>query len=352
AGLAAVNANAARDTLDAGFGSLSAVTVGAIRAGVITDAAIADQAIDITEFAGAFDSTQAQDSWRRSLWRLDTAAVNAGFGALLKDTSAYQAKTYSTFDPALDSVFVRGGAVDSNRTEQGGSGDSSQIARWVWNTPSANHTGGGTFGDYLDSPVSGISGGSGAYSIQLVVLDTSIAQVVPQALVSVFNLDQSALLALRATDNAGIAEFNLDADSFTITVTDHGRIFPAFDTLIVTGPMTDTVRGYGFNPGAPGSPLLVRAYGIITDITGAPDTGAVVSVYLPGGVAQTSQTIVSPFTVSAVTDSIGFFYLDLIPSSQLIPDTLLYEFTVYRSSGAILRKRLVAPDSVSWRVTW
>lgn len=193
---------------------------------------------------------------------------------------------------------------------------------------------------------------SGAYSIQLVVLDTSIAQVAPQALVSVFNLDQSALLALKATDNSGVAAFNLDADSFTVTVTDQGRIFPAYDTVVVSGPLTDTIRGYAFSPGAPGSPLLVRAYGVITDITGAPDTGAVVSVYLPGGVAQTSQTIVSPFTVSAVTDSIGFFFLDLIPTSQLIPDTLLYEFTVYRSNGAILRKRLVAPDSVSWRVAW
>ncbi|MFQ5606485.1 MAG: hypothetical protein ACE5GA_00955 [Candidatus Zixiibacteriota bacterium] len=344
-GLAALAASAARDTLDAGFGSLSAVTVGSISAGAVTDAAIADQAIDIDEFAGTYAGGQFEagvftgplmsDSWKIALWGADTALVNVGFAKTIKD-----------------SALVRGGVVDSNRTEQGGSGDSASVARWVWNTPSGNHSNAATFGDYLDARVSLASAGRGAYSVTLVALDSSSSQMVPGATAAVFNVSQTSLLAIGATDNSGEASFNLDADSFVVTVTLRGHVFPAYDTLLISGAQTDTVFGYRFDPGAPPAPELVRAWGFVLDVAGAPDSGAVASAFLPAGVAQAGGAIVAPFAVSALTDSAGYFALDLIPNSLMLPDTTRYEFTIFHSNGTVLRKRLVAPDSASWRITW
>ncbi len=56
-----------------------------------------------------------------------------------------------------DSVFVKGGIIDTNNTDQG-INDSTSIARWVWNTPQSGHTNSGSFGKYVDTEISGVSG--------------------------------------------------------------------------------------------------------------------------------------------------------------------------------------------------
>ncbi len=251
-----------------------------------------------------------------------------------------------------DSVFVKGGVIDSNRTEMGGSGDSTSIARWVWNTPQSNHTSGSTFGKYLDTEVSGISGGAGAYSLTLVAFDSSLSQPVPQVGIAVRNMSQTALIAFGQTDSEGEASFNLDADSFVAVATGAGYLFGSYDTIVVSGTGVDTVWGDQFDPGAPASPSLCRVYGFLYDIMGEPEEGAAVSAHLPSGVAQIANGIVSPFSISTTTDSTGYFFLDLIPSDSLIPSGFKYEFTISRTDGTILRQRFTVPDSAQWRLTW
>ena len=251
-----------------------------------------------------------------------------------------------------DSVYVKGGAVDSNRTEQGGSGDSTLLARWVWNTPQTNHTASGTFGKYLDSEISGLSAGSGAYSYTIVAFDSSVSQVVPQTSVAVRNVAQTSLVASGATGSDGAVSLNLDADSFVVVATAPGYIFTAFDTIVVNSSGSDTVYGDQFDPGAPTSPELCRVYGYLYDINGAPETGASVTAHLPSGVVRFSGGIVSPFAVTTTSDTTGYFYLDLIPSDSLIPSGTKYELTISRTDGTILRQRLVVPDSSAWPLGW
>lgn len=296
AALAAVEAKASHDTLDAGFGSLAPVTVDSVAIDAITDTAIANLAIDIDEFRGTLAASQ-----------------------------------------------LEAGVMDSNA-----------LVNWIWNTPALNHTVTGTFGSHLDSKVSNVSsaGGSGAFSVTFVLYDSGAGQTLPGAAVSVRNISQSALLAVGSADNSGAVSFNLDADSFIVSAQLLGYIFPAFDTVIIVGPLTDTIVASAFDPGAPAMPNLVRAWGYLTDIAGVPDTNATVSAFLSGGVARASGTIVSPFSVSAKTDTTGYFFLDLLPNSALTPDSTTYEFTIVRSDGTILRKKLAAPDSTSWRLTW
>lgn len=361
-GIAAVHAKATHDTLDDGFATLSPVTVGAMQTDVITDASIANLAIDIDEFTGTLATVQFEGavmtgalldgSWKTGIWGLDTSLVSVGFGAMLKDVDKYKAQGFSTFDETTDSVFAKGGAVDSNRTEQGGGSDSTSISRWVWNTPSGNHTISGSFGDYLDTKISGVSGGSGAFSVSLIAYDSANAQVVPGARVTIHNIDQTATLALGATSTTGAATFNLDADSFLVVVTNHAYLFPAFDTIVVTGAQSDTSKGFPIDPGSPADPNLTRVYAYLRNISNAPDKGAIVRAYLPAGVTQTSGSIISPFALSATSDSLGYVFLDLIPNADLTPDTTKYEFTIYRTDGTILRKRLIVPDSVNWRLVW
>jgi len=251
-----------------------------------------------------------------------------------------------------DSVYVKGGAVDSNRTEMGGSGDSTSMARWVWNAPQINHTTSGSFGKYLDTEVSGISGGAGAYSFTVVTFDSSVSQTVPQAALAVRNVSQTSLIATGRTGNEGTAMFNLDADSFVVVATAPGYSFDAYDTIVVSGTGSDTIFGDQFDPGSPSAPQLCRVYGFLYDITGQPEEGASVTACLPSGVVQYVVVVVSPYSVSTTTDSSGYFYLDLIPSDSLIPPGTKYEFTISRTDGTILRQRLTVPDSTQWRLTW
>ncbi len=251
-----------------------------------------------------------------------------------------------------DSIFVLGGAVDSNRTEQGGGSDSVSIARWVWNTPQANHNQSATFGKYLDTEISGVSGGTGAYSVTLVVYDSSLDQTVPGAQVVVRNIEQTAQLAMGGSDSNGRISFNLDTDSFLVAASAPGYLFSPFDTLVVTGPIIDTVHGFPFDPGTPASPSLCRVWGYLYGLTGQPEFGVAVSLWLPGGVVTLNGTIISPVMVTTSTDSTGYFAVDVIPSDLLNPPDTKYEITITRTDGAILRQRLAVPDYGSWQLTW
>lgn len=234
----------------------------------------------------------------------------------------------------------------------GGGSDSTSIARWVWNTPQANHTGTGTFGKYLDAQVSGLGAGSGAYSCTLIYLDSTTEAVIPGVNVAVRNLDQSALLAVGQTDTEGKAEFNLNSASYVAIATATGYLFRPFDTIVIAGAGIDTLYGYRFDPGAPGSPWLCRVYGHLYTVSGVPEEGAVISAMLPSGVARSGNRVVSPFATTVSSDTGGYFAIDLIPSDSLAPSGSKYELSITRKDGTILRQRVRVPVQTSWRLDW
>ena len=198
----------------------------------------------------------------------------------------------------------------------------------------------------------GSGSGSGIYSCRLFAIDSSLDQAIPGVCIEIRNLAQTALVALGTTNSSGFCSFNLSSDSFIVNSFAPGYIFASFDTLIVSGPEDDSTFACRFDPGSPAAPNLCRMYGYLFDIGGNPDSSATVTAYLPAGVARTEGGIISPFKKSAASDSAGYFYLDLIPNSCLIPDTSRYEVTITRSDGTILRERIIVPDLPEWRLTW
>lgn len=258
----------------------------------------------------------------------------------------------SSFNASLDNDtslvnFLRAAA-------RGGSGgnDSSSIARWVWNSPHSNHTVSGTFGKYLDAQLSGLGSGSGAYACTLVAYDSVIHQVVPGAALAVRNAQQTSLYAATGTNIEGKSIVNLNSGSFAVIATAPGYLFAAPQTIEVSGPQTDTIFGFRFDPGLPSSPSLCRVFGYIYGVNRQPERNARISTTLPSGVARSGNLVVSPFAVSTTTDTLGYFFLDLIPSDSLVPNNAKYEFSITRSDGTILRQRVKVPASGSWQLTW
>jgi len=243
-------------------------------------------------------------------------------------------------------------AADSTAYQGSAAGlDSTAVARAVWNAPASNHTTAGTYGVYLDTTVSSFTIGSGAFSTTLVAYDSSNSQAVSGVRVAVWNADQSSLLAVVVTGPGGNTGINLDSGDYVVAATAPGYIFEPYDTIMVSGAAADTIPGYHFDPGSPASPALCRVYGYLYTMEGIAESGARVSAWVPSGVTRHSGIIISPFPVTTTTDDAGYFYLDLIPSSQLL-GAPSYELTINRTDGTILRKRLAVPDSSSWQLTW
>lgn len=230
--------------------------------------------------------------------------------------------------------------------------DSSTIARSIWNTPHANHNISGTFGDYLDAEISGLGSGSGLYSFTLIAYDSLTDQTLSGVNIVIRNLDQTSLVALGNSDANGTLTVNLDAGSYLSIANATGYIFNGFDTISITGTGEDTLFGYQFNPGEPSSPDLCRVYGYLYDINGQPEQDLTVTASLPSGVVRSGSRIISPFKITSITDTLGYFCLDLIPSDSLIPAGQLYEITITEKDGTILRQRMTIPSQSNWQLTW
>lgn len=234
----------------------------------------------------------------------------------------------------------------------GGGNDSTSIARWVWNTPKANHSTSGTFGRYLDTEVSGLSSGSGAFGVTIVVLDTAIDQVVSNVDLAIRNLPQTSLIATGASSTLGVKTFNLNASSYVVTATAPGYSFATPDTIVVSGARTDTVVGLRFDPGAPAVLGTCRVYAYLANASGQPEVGATVSAYPVKGAVKAGDIVISPFTVQSTVESSGYFFIDLIWSSLLGSGGSQYEISISRKDGTILRKRVTVPDSTTWLLQW
>lgn len=275
---------------------------------------------------------------------LTILAYNSSLGLLTPNQYNFQIIS-SSFSQQLeatdDSVLVKGGIIDSG-----------MIAASVWNAPQANHTMTNTFGKYLDTEISGISSGSGIYSVSIYAYDSSLNQVIPGVGFAIRNLDQSALIALGLGGNNGDVSFNLNADSLLMVPSLYGYFFDAYDTFVVTGAMTDTAFGYKFNPGLPGNPYLTRVYGFLYDIHGAAEAGEEVTVSLIGDGVRYKSVILTPTQLTTVTDTLGYFYFDIIPSDSITPAGSKYEISINKQDGSIFRKRVQVPTQAQWLLDW
>ncbi len=236
-----------------------------------------------------------------------------------------------------------------------GSLDSISIARTVWNNdivpPQVRTIGrADTAGVVLSTP----SSGSGAYACSLFCMNAADSAAIQGAFVRMLNSSQTATAGIADSDSDGLAVFSLDAAEYHAWPYMTGYMFdPLPVTLSVTAPSTvDTVWAERFDPGDPGSPSLCRVYGWVKDLSGAPVSGATLRAEVETAPLRFGSVVVSPYSKSTVTDSLGYWQLDLIPNSNLVPPGTKYTFTVYYSAGSIATRAVEVPDLSSWQLDW
>ena len=275
-------------------------------------------------------STQWRQAIADAVWEEDTSshATDQSFAMLIKDTAAYQGSA-SGLNAAEVTDSVWGHLAD---------------AAWAV----------GTFGDYLDVPVSSIesSSGSGSYPVTMTSFDSIHDLVVPGVRIAAYNTNLDALIAIGLTNIDGTIAFNLDPGAYLISAFAPGYNFIANDTLVVSGPGVDTVFGTAFDPGTPASPDLCRVYGYLYGIDGLPIEGVAVTAQLTEGVVRHGSLIISPYKKTVISDQDGYFQIDLIPSEALNPTGTAYLISAVYPSGTILKKHLTVPDQSSWSISW
>jgi hypothetical protein len=196
--------------------------------------------------------------------------------------------------------------------------------------------------------------GTGAYACTLFVFELTSQTAIQGAFVRALNAAETATAAIGNTDSNGRLIFSLDAASYHLLpyLTDYAFGSLPQTVTVTTAGANDTIWGSRFDPGSPTAASLCRVYGYVQTL-GASGLGEVV---VTARIAKTpllyNGVVVSPYGVSTGTDSTGYWYLDLIPNSDLRPDDTKYDFTFYYSSGTILRKQVVVPDSASFWLRW
>lgn len=193
-------------------------------------------------------------------------------------------------------------------------------------------------------------GGSGAYPCTLLVLDIGSGSAVAGASVRLLNSEESATAALGSSDPNGQVIFSLDAHQYRAFACAGGYNQLFVPTLIEvdTYGASDTIWLSRFDPGSAPLAALCRVYGYVEGLDGRGIAGVTVTARIVKSPLTLEGVVISPFALTTITDSAGYWYLDLIPNGSLEPDDTKYELTIYHPSGTILRRQATIPSESSY----
>jgi hypothetical protein len=204
--------------------------------------------------------------------------------------------------------------------------------------------------DYTkDGAITATLSGTGAYSVQLLILDTLPATDAPiiDANVTIRNLAQTNYVAWDVSDINGLTSFNLDTGQYAVLTRRAGCGFPTPDTIHVTGIMTDTVMGYNTNASKTCATSVV-VYGQ----DGDPLKNVVVTAQLLGNnLRDSTGNPIGTWIQASKTDSTGEATFNCLWSSYIIPSTK-WRFAIQSPLFGNAYKDIAIPRSTSYQVSF
>lgn len=192
--------------------------------------------------------------------------------------------------------------------------------------------------------------GGGSEACTLFVKDNGVIPIYGARIV-IRTLDQSAVRVPGLyTDVNGRGVVELDAAAYFVSLSANNYI-PQLDTIYVSGDSSWSLSMAPFDPGSPQAPDLCRVYGWIYDISGNLLEDVTVTAEIPSEFypVKYGNVIITPFEKSVVTDTAGYWRIDLFPNSVLSDTSSRYQFTIEYPSGVVLKSRVEVPDSLSWQ---
>jgi hypothetical protein len=307
-----------------------------IASDAIDSSKIKDGAFINSKFANnAFDSLNFDNTYRAMMDR--HAGGASAWSANQRDSLLELARNYRT-----DSLAVHLGkhGASSSRVSlhmklggyPGGSGDNNNLKD--------------------DIAALSLSGG-GTEPETIIVKGLNDSSAIAGAKITIRSLDQlTTRVPGLQTDYLGRRQTELDPGSYVLVVTANNYL-QLIDTITVaTGGGKSIVFLAMFDPGRPAVPNLCRVYGWVSDMAGCNLSGIEVSAEIPKKYqpAKYSGILVTPYRETCVTDSLGYWSMDIIPNELLIDSDSKYLFTVKYDSGVIYRIEAVVPRLTSWQL--
>ena len=301
------------------------------------------------------------DSLRDSLYAiLDT--IQSGFGSRSRigDTISRDASTLTTSDNiGLNWADIENSSAVTYLSNTVLSGvqsvDTASISRSVWNDnvidPSNRRI---RYVDSTGSVVSIPSFGTGAYACSLYYRNDSDTAAIGGVFCRVMNGSQTATCAIGMTNADGLVVMSLDSEDYCIWSSKTGVVFQELpSTLVINAPSTaDTVWGSLFDPGEPSSPSLCRVYGWVRNLAGEAIHDVTITAEVKQDPLRSGTVLIAPHYRSVETDSSGYWFLDLIPSGDLDPESTDYTFSIHSESGVIGIKKVRVPSDPNWELQW
>ncbi len=245
--------------------------------------------------------------------------------------------------------------IDENMDDYLGNFDSAAIARSVWDNDVVTAIDRRIrYADSVGTALSVPTSGSGAYACSLYYFDTYDTSAIQGVFSRAMNNSQTATAGIGLTNPDGLVVMSLDNAVYRVWSYLSGYTFsPLPDSVGVVNPsVVDTIWGTAFDPGDPITPSLCRVYGWVRDLSGTAISGATVTASVKESPLRYGSNIISPYFRSTMSDSTGYWYLDLLPSENLDPSTTVYSFSIYYLTGAIAVKEVAVPDTTSWELNW
>ncbi|UCB53090.1 MAG: hypothetical protein JSV10_03125, partial [Candidatus Zixiibacteriota bacterium] len=168
--------------------------------------------------------------------------------------------------------------------------------------------------------------GTGANSVVIRCRDSSDSSAVAFAQIQVLDSTESSTIGLLTSDSQGRGFFALDPGAYRVRLYKPGWQFVVPETLTVDGDEDRTYYAQAFDPGIPPQASLCRVYGWVYDINDQPVVGAKIEAGIKEVPLRYQYVLISPYHKSTLTDTQGFWYLDIYPNSVLSPADTKYIF--------------------------
>lgn len=224
-----------------------------------------------------------------------------------------------------------------------------------WWGDSISATGGLDAGDYTwmeaEFDALSLSGGGTEPETLVICYDISSPAPIEGAKITIRNITQSTLKVDGLnTDVNGVRILELDSDSFFVAIT-HNNYDQLLDTLIVdVGGDTDTLWMTEFDPGSATDTTKCKVYGWIKN----PDTTPIDKVSVSAVIPQEYWPVRIDATDTAIlarldtkTDSLGYWELELPPTSILNDTTSYWLISANKSGTNIFTIQAIVPDTVN-----
>lgn len=303
------------DTLDAGFGSRTAIgdtNTNPFQAGT-------DDVFLSTNYETTRDTIFNTDttSWADSVGTMGrTIAVGAGGGAC------------PTVGEIADGVW---GENDTTVV------DTSQVGKWLI----ANV---GTAASCF---------GSGNRTVNIDVKNAADSVAINGFRVDVYDSSSGNFIDKGYTDSNGRTTWSLDDDTYTVHLSDDGWTITTPQYLTVSGDATKTYYATEITVSPPPTDSVCVVYGYIKDLSGVAIRNAKVKMWIPEYPVKFHDVIINaltPYEVKTNSDGKFEFSRGFYPNSLLTPSGTLYTFRV-ESGGFRFEMELEVPLADSYEVS-